>query len=186
METINLTRQFLIAMPAMADPIFAKSLVYVCDHNDQGAMGVIVNRPLGMDMRTLFQQIDIELKREDVADQDVFFGGPVQTDRGFVLHAPLGSWQSTMSIEDELGLTTSKDVLLAVGEGGGPERMFISLGYAGWEAGQIETELAQNAWLTVDADIEVVFSLPAEQRYEAALGLLGIDMAMLSDTAGHA
>ncbi|GAB3261646.1 YqgE/AlgH family protein [Chitinimonas naiadis] len=186
MEAINLSRQFLIAMPAMADPIFAKSLVYVCDHNDQGAMGVIVNRPLGMDVRTLFQQVDIELRREDVAEQEVYFGGPVQTDRGFVLHQPLGNWQSTLAVEDELGLTTSKDVLLAVGEGGGPERMFISLGYAGWEAGQIESELAQNAWLTVDADIEVVFSLPAEERYEAALGLLGIDMAMLSDTAGHA
>ncbi|HEY9102163.1 YqgE/AlgH family protein [Chitinimonas sp.] len=186
MEAINLSRQFLIAMPAMADPIFAKSLVFVCDHNDQGAMGVIVNRPLGMDVRTLFQQVDIELRRDDVAEQEVYFGGPVQTDRGFVLHQPLGNWQSTLAVEDELGLTTSKDVLLAVGEGGGPERMFISLGYAGWEAGQIESELAQNAWLTVDADIEVVFSLPAEQRYEAALGLLGIDMAMLSDTAGHA
>ncbi|QDQ26892.1 YqgE/AlgH family protein [Chitinimonas arctica] len=186
MHAINLTRQFLIAMPAMADPIFAKSLVFVCDHNEQGAMGVIVNRPLGMDMRTLFQQIDIELQREDVAGQEVYFGGPVQTDRGFVLHQPLGNWQSTMSIEDELGLTTSKDVLLAVGSGDGPERLFISLGYSGWEAGQLENELGQNAWLTVDADIEVVFALPPEQRYEAALKLLGIDMAMLSDTAGHA
>ncbi|GLR12361.1 YqgE/AlgH family protein [Chitinimonas viridis] len=186
MEAMNLSRQFLIAMPAMADPIFAKSLVFVCDHNDQGAMGVIVNRPLGMNMRTLFQQVDIELRREDVAEQEVYFGGPVQTDRGFVLHQPLGNWQSTLAVEDELGLTTSKDVLLAMGEGGGPDRMFISLGYAGWEAGQLESELGQNAWLTVDADIEVIFSLPSEQRYEAALGLLGIDMAMLSDTAGHA
>ncbi|MEH6461695.1 YqgE/AlgH family protein [Chitinimonas sp. JJ19] len=183
---MNLSRQFLIAMPAMADPIFAKSLVFVCDHNDQGAMGVIVNRPLGMNMRTLFQQVDIELRREDVAEQEVYFGGPVQTDRGFVLHQPLGNWQSTLAVEDELGLTTSKDVLLAMGEGGGPDRMFISLGYAGWEAGQLESELGQNAWLTVDADIEVIFGLPSEQRYEAALGLLGIDMAMLSDTAGHA
>lgn len=186
MEAMNLSRQFLIAMPAMADPIFAKSLVFVCDHNDQGAMGVIVNRPLGMNMRTLFQQVDIELRREDVAEQEVYFGGPVQTDRGFVLHQPLGNWQSTLAVEDELGLTTSKDVLLAMGEGGGPDRMFISLGYAGWEAGQLESELGQNAWLTVDADIEVIFGLPSEQRYEAALGLLGIDMAMLSDTAGHA
>ncbi|MGQ5524471.1 YqgE/AlgH family protein [Chitinimonas sp. PSY-7] len=186
MEAINLSRQFLIAMPAMADPIFAKSLVYVCDHNAEGAMGVIVNRPIGMDIRTLFEQVDIELQREDVAEQQVYFGGPVQTDRGFVLHQPLGNWQSTMSVEDDLGLTTSKDVLLAVGSGAGPERLFVTLGYAGWEAGQLEGELAQNAWLTVEADIEVVFGLPAEQRYEAALKLLGIDMAMLSDTAGHA
>lgn len=186
MEPINLSRQFLIAMPAMADPIFAKSLVFVCDHNADGAMGVIVNRPIGMNVRTLFEQVDIELQREDVAEQQVHFGGPVQTDRGFVLHQPLGNWQSTMSVEDDLGLTTSKDVLLAVGSGAGPDRLFVTLGYAGWEAGQLEGELAQNAWLTVEADIEVVFSLPAEQRYEAALGLLGIDMAMLSDTAGHA
>ncbi|MBV8660462.1 MAG: YqgE/AlgH family protein [Burkholderiales bacterium] len=186
MEPINLSRQFLIAMPAMADPIFAKSLVFVCDHNDQGAMGVIVNRPLGMDMQTLFQQVDIDLQRNDVAEQQVYFGGPVQTDRGFVLHQPLGNWQSTLAVEDDLGLTTSKDVLLAVGRGDGPDRMFVSLGYAGWQAGQLEGELAQNAWLTVAADIEVVFALPAEQRYEAALKLLGIDMAMLSDTAGHA
>ncbi|WP_374538025.1 YqgE/AlgH family protein [Chitinimonas taiwanensis] len=186
MEAINLTRQFLIAMPAMADPIFAKSLVYVVDHNPEGAMGVIVNRPIGMDVRTLFEQVDIELQREDVAEQQVYFGGPVQTDRGFVLHQPLGNWQSTMSIEDELGLTTSKDVLLAVGSGAGPDRLFVTLGYAGWDAGQLEGELAQNAWLTVEADIEVVFSLPSEQRYEAALKLLGIDMAMLSETAGHA
>lgn len=186
MEPINLSRQFLIAMPAMADPIFAKSLIFVCDHNDQGAMGVIVNRPLGMDMKTLFQQVDIELRRAELAEQPVYFGGPVQTDRGFVLHQPLGNWQSTMAVEDDLGLTTSKDVLLAVGEGGGPDRMFVSLGYAGWEAGQLEGEMSQNAWLTVDADIEVIFGLPAEQRYEAAIKLLGIDMAMLSDTAGHA
>ncbi|WP_269531633.1 YqgE/AlgH family protein [Chitinimonas sp. BJYL2] len=186
METINLSRQFLIAMPAMADPLFARALVFVCDHSDQGAMGVIVNRPLGMDVRTLFEQVDIELKREDVAGQEVHFGGPVQTDRGFVLHQPLGNWQSTLAVEDDLGLTTSKDVLLAVGDGEGPDRMFITLGYAGWEAGQLEGELAQNAWLTVEADIELIFQLPAEKRYDAALGLLGIDMAMLSDTAGHA
>ncbi|WP_374354735.1 YqgE/AlgH family protein [Chitinimonas sp.] len=186
MSSIDLSRQFLIAMPSMADPIFARALVFVCDHNDQGAMGVIVNRPLGMDMKTLFQQVDIELKRTELAEQDIYFGGPVQTDRGFVLHQPLGNWQSTMAVEDDLGLTTSKDVLAAVGDGGGPDRLFVSLGYAGWEAGQLEGEMAQNAWLNVDADIELIFSLPAEQRYEAALGLLGIDMAMLSDTAGHA
>lgn len=186
MQPINLSRQFLIAMPAMADPIFAKSLVFVCDHNEQGAMGVIVNRPLGMDMQTLFLQVDIELQRTELAEQAVYFGGPVQTDRGFVLHQPLGNWQSTLAVEDDLGLTTSKDVLTAVGGGGGPDRLFVSLGYAGWEAGQLEGEMAQNAWLSVEADIEVIFSMPSEQRYDAALKLLGIDMAMLSDTAGHA
>jgi putative transcriptional regulator len=186
MEAINLSRHFLIAMPAMADPIFSRAVVYLCDHNDQGAMGIIVNRPLGMDMKGLFAQIDVELNRHNVASQAVYFGGPVQTDRGFVLHQPLGNWQSTMSVEDEMGLTTSKDILLAVGRGEGPDRLFVTLGYAGWEAGQLEVELAQNAWLTVEADPEVVFAQPSEQRYDLALKLLGVDIAMLSDTAGHA
>ncbi|MDK2122581.1 YqgE/AlgH family protein [Parachitinimonas caeni] len=186
MDRIDLSRNFLIAMPNMADPIFAKSLTYVCDHNEYGAMGIIVNRPLGMDMRALFQQIDIDLSRQDLADLPIYFGGPVQTDRGFVLHEPLGNWQSTLAVDDELGLTTSKDVLLAVGRGEGPQRMFVTLGYAGWEAGQLESELAQNAWLSVNADPEVIFSTPAELRYQAALKLLGIDLAMLSEDAGHA
>ncbi|WP_084089007.1 YqgE/AlgH family protein [Andreprevotia lacus] len=183
---MNLSQHFLIAMPNLVDPIFAKTLAFVCDHNDQGAMGVIVNRPLGMSLTTLFEQIDVELHRPDVAELPVCFGGPVQTDRGFVLHKPLGDWQSTLSVSDEMGLTTSKDILLAVGEGSGPEQMFVTLGYAGWEAGQLENEIAQNAWLSVEADPDIIFSLPAEARYEAALKLLGIDMAMLSDEAGHA
>jgi putative transcriptional regulator len=122
----------------------------------------------------------------DVADLPVCFGGPVQTDRGFVLHEPIGNWQSTLTISDDMGLTTSKDVLLAVGEGGGPERIFVSLGYAGWEAGQLETEIARNDWLSVEADPKVIFDLPPDERYEAALQLLGIDLAMLSEEAGHA
>jgi len=183
---MNLSQHFLIAMPNLVDPIFAKTLAYVCDHSDQGAMGVIVNRPLGMSLTTLFEQIDVELHRPDVAELPVCFGGPVQTDRGFVLHQPLGDWQSTLSVSDEIGLTTSKDILLAVGEGAGPEQMFVTLGYAGWEAGQLENEIAQNAWLSVKADPAIIFALPAEARYEAALKLLGIDMAMLSDEAGHA
>ncbi|WP_432722132.1 YqgE/AlgH family protein [Jeongeupia wiesaeckerbachi] len=183
---LDLSRHFLIAMPSLADPIFAKTLTFVCDHNDKGAMGVIVNRPVGMTLTTLFEQIDVELHRPDVAELPVCFGGPVQTDRGFVLHTPLGEWQSTLSVSDEMGLTTSKDILLAVGEGGGPEKMFVTLGYAGWEAGQLEAELAQNSWISVEADPEIIFALPAEERYDAALKLLGIDVAMLSDEAGHA
>lgn len=183
---MNLSRQFLIAMPGLSDPIFARSLAFICEHGEQGAMGIIVNRPLGMTLSTLFGQIDIELHRPDVADLGVCFGGPVQTDRGFVLHEPLGAWQSTLAISETLGLTTSKDVLLAVGAGEGPQRLFVSLGYAGWEAGQLEKEIAQNAWLTVAADPKVIFDLPLDERYNAALGLLGIDMAMLSEEAGHA
>jgi len=183
---LNFSRHFLIAMPNLVDPIFARSLAFVCDHNERGAMGIIVNRPLGMTLTTLFEQIDVELHRPDVAELQVCFGGPVQTDRGFVLHQPLGDWQSTLPVSDDMGLTTSKDILLAVGEGTGPEQIFVTLGYAGWEAGQLENEIAQNAWISVEADPEVIFSLPATERYEAALKLLGIDMAMLSEDAGHA
>ncbi|GAB7129303.1 YqgE/AlgH family protein [Silvimonas sp. JCM 19000] len=183
---MNLTRQFLIAMPNLVDPIFERTLAYICDHNERGAMGVIVNRPLGMALSSLFEQIDVELHRPDVVDLPVHFGGPVQTDRGFVLHQPLGEWQSTLAVSEEIGLTTSKDILLAVGEGAGPEHLFVTLGYAGWEAGQLENEIAQNAWISVDADPDIIFSLPPEGRYEAALALMGIDMAMLSKEAGHA
>lgn len=183
---MNLTRQFLIAMPNLTDPIFARALAYICEHSERGAMGIIVNRPLGMTLSTLFEQIDIDLHRPDVAELQVCFGGPVQTDRGFVLHEPLGSWQSTLAVSDDLGLTTSKDVLVAMGEGGGPARLFVTLGYAGWEAGQLEKEIVQNSWLTVDADPKIIFDLPADERYDAALALLGIDIAMLSEETGHA
>ena len=183
---LNLSRHFLIAMHHLNDPIFSRALAFVCEHSERGAMGVIVNRPLGMTLSTLFEQIDIELHRPDVAELPVCFGGPVQTDRGFVLHEPLGNWQSTLTVSDEMGLTTSKDVLLAVGDGGGPERVFVSLGYAGWESGQLEAEIARNDWLSVEADPKIIFDLPADERYTAALNLLGIDLAMLSEEAGHA
>ena len=184
---MNLSRHFLIAMPNLADPIFARSLTFICEHTPAGAMGVIMNRPVGMNLATLFEQIEIDLHRPDVADLPVHFGGPVQTDRGFVLHSPLGSWQSSLAVSDDIGLTTSKDILNAVGEGGGPEKMFVSLGYAGWEAGQLEKEIAENSWLTVPMqDAKILFDVPSDERYEAALALLGIDMAMLSKDAGHA
>lgn len=183
---MNLSQHFLIAMPNLEDQIFSRALVLVCEHSPEGAMGIIVNRPLGMTLSTLFEQINLPLLRENVQELPVCFGGPVQTDRGFVLHQPVGGWQSTLTLNPGLGLTTSKDILVAVSEGGGPEQMFITLGYAGWEAGQLETEVAQNTWLTVNADPKVIFDLPADERYDAALKLLGIDMAMLSEEAGHA
>jgi putative transcriptional regulator len=138
-----------------------------------------------MMLATLFEQIDVPLANADVGSKPVHFGGPVQIDRGFVLHRPLGNWQSTLAINDSLGLTTSKDVLEAAARGEGPKDMFVSLGYAGWSAGQLEMELAQNAWLTVEADPDVVFEVPAEGRLPAAVRLLGIDISRLSDTAGH-
>jgi putative transcriptional regulator len=184
-DSVNLTHHFLIAMPAMMDPHFANSLTYVCEHNPEGALGIVVNKPIDMTLSTLFEQIDIPLGDHLLVDAPVHFGGPVQIDRGFVLHRPIGNWQSTLAVNDAVGLTTSKDVLEAAGRGEGPKDMFVSLGYAGWSAGQLEMELAQNAWLTVEADPDVLFDLPAERRLSAAARLLGIDMSRLSDMAGH-
>ncbi len=186
MASINLTDHFLIAMPAMEDPYFAKSLVYIAEHNDQGALGVIVNRPIDMDLATLFKKIDVPFESGALARLPVFFGGPVQTDRGFVLHRPLGSWQSTLVVNQEVGLTTSRDVLLSVGQAGRPSDMVITLGYSGWGAGQLEHELAQNAWLTVPANSRILFELPYEEKLASALELLGIDLANLAGQAGHA
>ena len=182
----NFTRHFLIAMPAMADPRFSRTLTYVCEHNDNGALGIVVNKPTDMTLSALFEQIDVPLADAVLRDAPVHYGGPVQVDRGFVLHRPLGNWQSTLAISDDMGLTTSKDVLEAVGRGDGPKDVFVSLGYAGWSAGQLESELAQNAWLTVDADADVLFGVPPDRRLPAAMSRLGIDFSRLSEGAGHA
>ncbi len=186
MQSVNLTRHFLIAMPAMSDPHFAKTLTFICEHNDQGALGVIVNRPIDMTLHALLTQIEIARPAVACKAVPVHYGGPVQIDRGFVLHAPAGAWKSTLTVGEEIGLTTSKDILEAVARGEGPAHMLVTLGYAGWAPGQLEHELAQNAWLTVNADTRVLFETPAEQRYDASLKLLGINLAMLSDDAGHA
>ncbi|OIR10317.1 hypothetical protein GALL_76290 [mine drainage metagenome] len=186
MSGLNLTNHFLIAMPAMTDPFFAKSLTYVCEHNEQGAMGIVVNRPISLTLSELFAQINMPLKPVELEDVLVHFGGPVQTDRGFVLHDTGGPWQSTLQVNDKIGLTTSRDILQAVGEGQGPQRLLVTLGYAGWSEGQLEQELADNAWLSVLASEHILFELPAEERLPAAMALLGIDFASLSDEAGHA
>ena len=186
MSSINLTHHFLIAMPSMADPYFAKSLTYVCEHNDRGALGVVVNRPIDMTLQALFERLSLTLKQQDLSDAPIYFGGPVQTDRGFVLHEPAGNWQSTLRVGDAVGLTTSKDILEAVGRGEGPQKLLVTLGYAGWSAGQLEHELGQNAWLTVEAKDAIIFDLPSEERLPAAMELLGVDYARLADSAGHA
>lgn len=186
MQTINFTHHFLIAMPNMVDPNFSGTLTYVCEHNDQGALGVVINRPIEMTLSDLFAQIDLELRDDGLAGQPVYFGGPVQVDRGFVLHRPVGDWQSTLAVVDEVGLTTSRDILQAVAEHRGPGEMLIALGYSGWAPGQLEEEIKQNAWLTVGARPRLIFGLPPEERLSAAMGLLGVSFATLSDEAGHA
>jgi putative transcriptional regulator len=186
MTSVDLTRHFLIAMPAMVDPHFARTLTLVCEHNENGALGIVVNRPTDLNLRGLLEQIKITPKREGFSGVPVHFGGPVQVDRGFVLHRPVGAWQSTLTVDGEIGLTTSKDILEAVAGGEGPEQILVTLGYAGWAPGQLEHELAQNAWLTVPARNDILFDLPAEERLPAAMQLLGVDYANLSDVAGHA
>lgn len=186
MQPVNLTDHFLIAMPAMADPYFSGALIYVCEHNAQGALGVIVNRPLDMTLAALFEKIEVPLKGRDLERVPVYFGGPVQTDRGFVLHRPVGGWQSSLVVNDQIALTSSRDVLQAVGRTGEPHEIIVSLGYSGWSAGQIEEELAQNAWLTVPAQPGILFDTPFEGRLPAAMGALGISFANLAGNAGHA
>ena len=190
MENVSLAHHFLIAMPAMADPNFSRTLTYICEHNGDGALGIIVNRPIDMDLATLFERVNIPLETGNAVANframPVYFGGPVQTDRGFVLHRPSGQWQSTLKVTDDIGLTSSRDILQTMGETGEPHEVLVTLGYAGWSAGQLEWELSQNAWLTVAATPQIIFDLPAEERLPAAMQILGIDFANLSDTAGHA
>lgn len=192
---INLTNHFLIAMPGLEDAIFSKSVVYVCEHTPRGALGLVINKPAELKMEALFGKIDLPLKRLDLTDAPVLQGGPVQTERGFVLHEPMFSesekpeqslYASTMSIPGGLEMTTSKDVLEAISSGSGPRRVLVSLGYSAWGEGQLETELGENSWLTVDADQTVIFDTPIEQRYDKALSLLGLQAWMISSQVGHA
>ena len=192
---INLTNHFLIAMPGLEDAIFSKSVVYVCEHTPRGALGLVINKPSELKMESLFGKIDLPLQRLDLTNKPVFQGGPVHTERGFVLHDPMfpesekpeqSLYASTMSIQGGLEMTTSKDVLEALSSGSGPRRVLVSLGYSAWGEGQLETELGENSWLTVDADQSVIFETPVEERYDKALALLGLQAWMISSQVGHA
>lgn len=193
---INLTDHFLIAMPGLEDEAFARSVVYLCEHSERGALGLVINKPSDINLKHLFDKVDLPLRRGDLTDAPVFQGGPVQTERGFVLHDPVrtqepdedsvSAYASTLSIPGGLEMTTSKDVLEALSTGAGPRRVLVSLGYSAWGEGQLESELAENAWLTVKADPAVIFETPVGQRYDRALGLLGLQAWMLSPGAGHA
>lgn len=187
---LNLANHFLIAMPAMSDPGFAGTLTYICEHNDQGALGVIVNRPTEMNLSLLFERVNIPFavsgNHQAMGLMPIYYGGPVQPERGFVLHRPVGEWQSTLRITDEIALTSTRDILVGIGANGQPADILVTLGYAGWSAGQLEWEIGQNAWLTVAAQAHILFELPAEERLAAALQLLGVDFSRLSSVAGHA
>ena len=202
----QLSHHFLIAMPGLEDPTFAKSVVYVCEHSERGAMGLIINKPGDLSLKHLFEKVELPLKREDLLQSNVLHGGPVQTERGFVLHDPMlekdsvdseisnteavatpnSIYASTLSVPGGLAMTTSKDVLEALANGSGPQRVVVTLGYASWGEGQLESEIGENSWLTVPADPAVIFDTPIEQRYDKALSLLGLQAWMLSSEAGHA
>ncbi|MDR0996435.1 MAG: YqgE/AlgH family protein [Zoogloeaceae bacterium] len=186
MDSARLSHHFLMAMPAMDDPFFGRALIYLCEHGPEGAMGLIVNRPLGLTYSELFSQTELPLNEPALGVRHVHFGGPVQTDRGFVLHRPLGQWQASLAVGDGIGLTSSRDVLAAIGKEGEPRDALVALGYAGWGAGQLEQEIANNAWLTVEADPDILFAVPAEDRLSAAFARLGFDITQLSSVAGHA
>ena len=217
-----LSHHFLIAMPGLEDPVFAKSVVYLCEHSERGAMGLIINKPGELSLKQLFDKVELPLHREDLLQSNVLHGGPVQTERGFVLHEPMleadseysesaevseavktseassGSapnetaaqtksiYASTLTVPGGLAMTTSKDVLEAMSNGSGPKRVLVTLGYASWGEGQLESEIGENSWLTVEADPVVIFDTPIEKRYEKALALLGLQPWMLSTVAGHA
>ncbi|NMM76648.1 hypothetical protein B2J86_06390 [Acidovorax sp. SRB_14] len=193
--SMNLTHHFLIAMPGLEDSSFARSVVYLCEHSDRGALGLIINKPTDINLKNLFDKVDLTLGRSDLLEAPVFLGGPVQTERGFVLHDPMrgeaqtdeeSAYASTMHIPGGLDMTTSKDVLEALSTGAGPRRVLVTLGYAAWGEGQLESELAENSWLTVAADLAVIFDTPVAQRYDSALSLLGLQAWRLSPGAGHA
>lgn len=187
---INLTNHFLIAMPGMAGDTFAGTVIYLCEHTEKGALGLVINKPIDIKLKNLFEKVELTLDRDDLADEPVFFGGPVQTERGFVLHERLSGdgnhYNSSLQIPGGLEMTTSKDVLEALSNGAGPKKVLVTLGYSGWGAGQLEEELKRNSWINVDAAPEIIFDTPVEQRYDKALSLLGIDPRMLSQEAGHA
>ena len=183
---MDLTNQFLIAMPALQDPNFHRTVTYLCAHNNEGAMGIVINRPLDLNLGEVLNHMSIAVENARVNDMMVLQGGPVQRDRGFVIHEPAGEWDAVLTVGDEIGVATSRDILTAVAHGDGPTRAVVALGYAGWGAGQLEHEVLQNAWLSGPADSSIIFDLPYEKRYESAARLLGVDLDRLSGEAGHA
>ncbi len=181
-----LTNQFLIAMPAMTDANFAQTVTFIWEHNEDGALGIIINRPLQMRLADVFEQLKMPANASPIGHQPVMQGGPVQTDRGFVVHYAGGQWEHTRQVSSRIQVTTSPDILSAMAQGSGPETALVALGYAGWSAGQLENELIQNAWLTVPCDERILFDTPYDQRWRAAGRLLGIDLTTISPHVGHA
>ena len=190
-DVLSLTNQFLIAMPSLDDPNFEQSVSYICEHNNEGAMGVVINRATTLSFSDLCEQLEIEITDSDIANYPIYDGGPVETDRGFILHTPLGEWENTLAVTNEIGLTMSQDIIEAIAEGYDsdnkpPKYFIIVLGYAGWSEDQIEDEIAENIWLNVLANSEIIFNTPIDKRWTAAAAALGINLQQLSSDIGHA
>jgi putative transcriptional regulator len=186
MDAPDLTNHFLIAMPSLADPNFSRTVTYLCEHNADGALGIVINRPTDIRLGELLDHLDLRGASPEIAEQPVYLGGPVQRERGFVLHRPGRVWDSSLQIDDGIVLTTSEDILAAIAKSEGPSHYLVALGYAGWGAGQLEQEMAENTWLSGPASAEIMFDRPSEQRWRAAAALLGVDLVLLSSDAGHA
>ena len=182
----SLSNQLLIAMPGMVDPNFSSTVTLICEHNDEGALGIIINRPMNLKLGGLFEQLSMSETSIRVADSPVLEGGPVAPERGFVLHSKSGEFESSMSVSDDVQLTLSRDILDAIAAGEGPDKSLVALGYAGWEPGQLEQEMLHNTWLNVPAMPEIIFDVPFAQRWSHAAGTLGIDISQISPHAGHA
>ena len=181
----SLRDHFLIAMPALHDPNFDHTVTYICEHNEEGAMGILINRTMSLTMAEVLQQMNIEPSSHFDTAMKIHEGGPVQQEHGFVVHSPVGAWQASLQVGEDIALTTSSDILSAIAHGEGPKQYLIALGYAGWGPGQLEQELADNAWLSGPADKRILFELPLEERWAAAAALLGVDINLLSNEIGH-
>ena len=182
----SLSNHFLIAMPALDDPNFHHTTTYICEHDENGALGIVINRPLNMRLAEILKHMDIVPSSDAISSLPVYMGGPVQSDRGFVLHQPSGNWEATLKVTDKIGITSSRDILQAMAAGEGPEKAIITLGYAGWGAGQLEQELAANTWLSGPASSNILFDTPSENRWTAAAASIGVDLNLLSSDIGHA
>ena len=182
----SLCNQLLIAMPGMLDPNFSTTVTLVCEHNDKGALGIVINRPMDIKLEGLFEQLDVTDADRSIANHPILNGGPVARERGFVLHNPSSAFESSVTVSDEVHLTLSRDVIDAMAAGSGPDKSLVALGYAGWEPGQLEAEILSNTWLTVPAKPEVIFDIPFNDRWTVAAQTIGIDISQISPDAGHA
>lgn len=185
MQSTDLTNQFIIAMPSLNDLNFDHSVTYICEHDENGSFGIIINKETDLPVSEVITQMQIPVSETSLKD-NIFLGGPVQPERGFILHSPIGKWNSSLQVNDKIALTTSKDILEAIANDDGPEHCMVALGYAGWGPGQLEKELAANSWLSCPADQQIIFDTPSDKRWQAAADILGVNLSLLSQDSGHA